>query len=120
MPARKRVMPKRNRRASPTVSKSVMFVGEHSPQLSPGLGIEILFSDAREYLARYGRRVFVDVMHAPLARSVRRIFHRLRRAVPFDRLDLVVHRAVRAVHGQLVPIERNRAPLSQSQIVLGL
>src|SRR6202008_1805453 len=62
--------------------------------------VRLRFADARKHLVGYRRCILVEVVHAPLACLCRRGLYRVRYSRPLDRLDLVVHRTVRAVDGQ--------------------
>src|SRR5438105_897882 len=76
----------------------------------------LLLADAAIDLDRDGVEVLVDVVDAALPGSGRRVLDGRRVARPLDRLHLVVDRAVRAVHRELVTIERARPALSQHRV----
>src|SRR5262245_35967684 len=74
--------------------------------------------DAAVVLLGDGGDVLVDVVDACLARVLGRVLDARRDAAPLDRLYLVVDRAVRAVHGEVVAHERAPALLPQRQVGL--
>src|SRR5829696_10365872 len=62
------------------------------------------------------RRVLVDVVDARFALALGRVLDGRRGTSPLDGLHLVVHRAVGAVHGELVAHERAAALLPQREV----
>src|SRR5262249_33882136 len=80
------------------------------------LGRRPRLADAAVGLVRNGVGVLVDVVDAALALALGRVLDARRDAAPFDRLHLVVDRAVRAVHRQLVAHEGAPALLPQRQV----
>src|SRR6478736_3978183 len=73
-------------------------------------------ADAHVRLGRRRVHVLVDVVDARLTTLLGRELDARRRRAPLDRLDLVVHRAVRAVDGQLVAIERPSTGFAQRPV----
>src|SRR5215468_4561661 len=81
-----------------TITIPIRFMGAKGTERSRA-GRRPRLADAAVGLVRDGGGILVDVVDAGLALVLGRVLDARRRSAPFDRLHLVVHRAVRAVHG---------------------